>query len=166
MPVNLSTWPLYRDSVLDIERSSFAPSIADDMEDFERLLRVREAIMIVARLITRKGVVGYVAGAALEAFSDIPGVKSDSSFGRGNTLYVESLAVLPSVRGQGIGGTLLRGLLSHTRTRGLTRVVAHVETASACHLGLAVAKGTVFDDWYGTGQSFQYVEFTVPLEGS
>jgi ribosomal protein S18 acetylase RimI-like enzyme len=154
--VSSSTWSQLRGDILEIENASFPPSLADSGENLRKIVDSPTGIFIVLELLGK--VAGYAAADLLECFPDIPGIGTDSHFGQKDTIYVDSVAVLPHSRGRGFGMCLMRQCLEMALERGIRRATAHVQSGSGSRMKLAMNVLASFANWYGTGRTFDYVE--------
>jgi ribosomal protein S18 acetylase RimI-like enzyme len=156
--VSSSTWIQVRGDVLHIEKASFPSSLADSEEHLRKIVDSPTGIFFVLSLRSSKKVEGYAAADLLECFSDIPGIDTDAHFGQKDTVYVDSIAVLPSLTGRGFGMRLLRQCLEIAFRRGIRRATAHVQSGSESRMKLSMNVLGCFPNWYGTGRTFDYIE--------
>lgn len=159
--VTPSMWNAVRADILKIEDASFPSSLADDEKDLRRVADSPTGIFLVLIFPPSSKVLGYIAADLLERFPDIPGTVSDPHFNKGNTIYLESVAVHPAWRGRGLGTALTRECLRRVSQRDIERVTAHIESGSVNQLGLRARVLKSFENWYGTGRTFDYVEFPI-----
>jgi ribosomal protein S18 acetylase RimI-like enzyme len=159
--VTPSIWNGLRSDILKIEHESFSSSLADSEKDLRKLVDSPTGIFLALSLPPSYGVIGYIAADLLETFSNIPGATDDPHFGKRDTIYVASVAVLPNWRGRGFGTALMRECLQVASQKGIERVTTHIETGSVTRTGLAVKVLNSFRDWYGTGRTFDYVEIVM-----
>lgn len=150
-----------RADILKIEDESFPPSLADSEKDLRRVADSPTGIFFALSLPPSPRVLGYIAADLLENFPDIPGAASDPHFKKGNTIYLKSVAVHPDWRGRGLGTTLIRECLRLVSQKGIERVTAHIESGSVSRIGLGARVLKSFENWYGTGRTFDYVEFPI-----
>lgn len=135
-----------------IEEVAFPESIRDTTSYIREFATLPKAVFVVAKV---KGtVVGYAAGAQLESFEEVPGVKQDPHFGLKDTFYLESVAVLPEYQGKGIGKQLIRSIMLGARKNGYQYISAHMKEGFAERWkGVPLAQ---FDNYYDTGETFEY----------
>ena len=152
-------WSRFADQILRIEARSFPLSLRDSRSDLKRLIESPTSIGLGVSSGDSEILLGYIAGDLLESFRAVPGVASDPHFGKRDTLYIESLAVDSPARHQGVGIALTRAFLNSAKKNGFTRVTAHVETGSLQKTPFSHRVHKTFDNWYGTGRRFDYVEF-------
>jgi ribosomal protein S18 acetylase RimI-like enzyme len=126
--VSKDEWDQYRSEIIQIE--NVFPSTLRDTESYLRsILDFDKPIFLVARIDGRP--VGYLAGAALESFSEIPGVKQDPHCGMKDTIYLESHAVLEEFQSRGIGKFLMRNFVLRARQLDYQYIAAHVKQGFA-----------------------------------
>ena len=152
-------WPGVEKSIFAIERESFPPSIRERNETLRREALSPSSVVLAARPRGEDGVVGYLLADKLEKYARVPGVKADPAFGRGDTLYITSVAVDPAWRGRGLGGALHRRALAWARRHGFKRAAAHLRQGAAGKLRVDHRVLDTFKDWYGTGETYDYVVF-------
>lgn len=145
--------------MIDLETRSFSSSLRDSPQALRRIVESPTSIALGLTVRASGLLVGYVAGDLLELFPNIPGINSDPHYGRRDTSYIESLAVTPQWRHQGYGTALVRSFLAQTLEAGLKRTTAHIASWSLGKIGFRFHVLASFDNWYGTGQTFDYVEF-------
>lgn len=159
--VTPSIWNYLRSDILKIEYESFPSSLADSENDLHKLVDSPTGIFLALSLPSPYRVIGYIAADLLECFSDIPGATADPHFGKRDTIYVASVAVLPNWRGRGFGTALMRECLQVALRKGIERFTAHIQTGAVTRTGLAMNVLKSFTDWYGTGRTFDYVEILI-----
>lgn len=159
--VTPSIWNALQSEILKIEDESFPPSLADSEKDLCMVVYSPTGIFLVLSLTHSHKVIGYIAADLLENFPDIPGTDSDPQFKKGNTVYIESVAVHSDWRGCGLGSILIRECLRLVSQKGIERVTAHIESGSVSRIGLGARVLKSFENWYGTGRTFDYVEFPI-----
>ena len=151
-------WSLSAAQILEIEQSSFSSSLRDSRETLRRLIQSPTGVALGLNDRTSGRLVGYIAGDLLELFSSVPGILSDPHYGRHDSLYIESLALNSRWRHEGHGTALTRNFLKAASKKGFRRCTAHIESNSLHKLKLRFRKLGSYDNWYGTGQTFEYVE--------
>lgn len=158
--VTPATWNALHAGILEIEQRSFPPSIQDSADDLRRIASSPTGIILATQLSSEpRTVVGYAAADVLEHFAAIPGIASDPHFKKGDSVYLESVAVHPDWRGRRIGSALIAELLRFAALRGFLRATAHVASGRASHLiGSNPHVLASFENWYDTGRRFDYVE--------
>jgi len=161
--VTPSLWNDLRSDILKIECASFPPSLADNDKDLQKLANSSSGIFLILTLPSPFRAIGYIAADLLEYFADIPGIAADPHFGQRDTIYVESVAVLPAWRGRGFGTALMRKCIQVAVQKGMHRVTAHVHSGSVIRTGFAIKAVKSFRDWYGTGNTFDYVEILMDV---
>lgn len=144
-------WGEVKEDIMRIEQV-FPNNIRDTEQFYETTVALKSAIFLVAKV--DQEVVGYVIGAALENFKQIPGIKQDPYFGIGNTIYLESIAVASDYQGQGIGKHLRRHFILMAKKKGFSYIASHVpEGCSERWNGICLQ---LFPDWFGTGVPYEY----------
>jgi GNAT superfamily N-acetyltransferase len=159
--VTSDNWPRLRSKIVAIERVSFVQSIRDNPKTLAALAQSSSSIFLALQIALSQDPIGYVAADVLEKFADIPNVSLDINFGRRNTIYIASVAILPEWRHRGFGIALQRECLRRASARGLTRATAHIERGALRRMGLKGRSLSRFRNWYGTGRTFEYVELPV-----
>jgi len=157
-----STWNALRSEILKIEDKSFPPTLADSEKDLRRVADSPTGIFLALCSPSSPRVLGYIAADLLEKFPNIPGTASDPHFKKRDTIYLKSVAVHPDWRGRGLSITLIRECLRLVSERGIKRATAHIESGSLSRIGLVGRILKSFENWYGTGRTFDYVE--LPIE--
>ncbi len=138
-------------SIMNLE-SVFPPELMDPPSYLKSISEQQNAIFLVAKMEGK--IVGYIVGGELERFGDISGVKEDAHFGIGDTVYAESIAVLPDYQGKGIGRHLLRAFLLRAHRKKFRYVAAHAPEGYAEKWG-----GTLFrqvGNYYGSNRTYEY----------
>jgi len=153
-----SSWTRVNDDILAIEVESFPESIQDSADYLAGLHASPTAIFLGVRVPLVSRIVGYLAADRLERFADIPGIGDDSHFGRRDTMYIASVAVALQWRRRGLGVLLQRDCIDRARSMGLQRTTAHIHHGALQKLETGGRVIRSFSDWYGTGQTFDYVE--------
>lgn len=156
--VTSAKWTAIKADIRNIEQVSFPPPIRDTPEYLFGLVKSPTSIFL-AMEIGDSMVVGYIAADVLEKFSNVPGIKSDPDFNKRTTIYIESVAVLPHWRKQGLGIALETQCITRAHERGFNRVTAHIQRGVSEKMGMNVKVLRTFKNWYGTGRTFDYVEF-------
>ena len=151
-------WSELRADLLEIESASFPPSLADTEEHLRKIIDSPTGIFFILRALGSTKVAGYAAADLLERFADIPGISTDRHFGQKDTVYIDSIAVLPYSRGRGFGMLLIRQCFEMALRRGIRRATAHIQSGSGKRMKLSMNVIGSFPNWYGTGRTFDYVE--------
>ncbi|MBT6337439.1 GNAT family N-acetyltransferase, partial [Candidatus Woesearchaeota archaeon] len=162
-------WEEDKDVIMDIETRSFPEEMQQDEEDLESTF-AREGS--VGFIIYENNIpVGYTVGAPLEYYDgeedymDLREVngEEDEDFGRGNTIYRESTAVLPDFRGRGYGHKMLSEFSKRIEEKGYTKIKAHVRRSGGYSAFLQRNGAKVLEaeeDWLA-GETFDYLEMGV-----
>lgn len=146
------------ESVVSIEEESFPPSIRDTTSYLIKLAESPLELFLVARVLPSKRIIGYLAAERLELFDDVPGVRDDSHFGLGDSVYLASVAVTQDHRHQGVGIAMEKECLTLSRAGTFVRVTAHVADGSLSRMRLNGRVIRSFDNWYSTGHEYDYIE--------
>jgi len=165
LEVRPETWTRqFEQEIMKIEQV-FPVSLRDTAAYLKWISELEDSVFLVAKM--NDSIVGYVAGAGLEQFGDIPGTKQDPHFGVGDTVYLESFAVLGDYQGKGIGRQLIKAFLLRTKKKNFRFVSGHMHEGFAQRWrGISLQQ---FQDYYQTGQVFEYfrreLEFGTWAEG-
>jgi len=109
-------------AIVEIERNSFGDPWSEGT--FRDLLRLRQAIFLVATEGSPESVCGYVIAAAVADEGE-----------------VLNLAVAPQARRRGLGGRLLDAGLAMIRERGAREVFLEVRESNAAAIALYTSRG-------------------------
>jgi predicted N-acetyltransferase YhbS len=112
--------------VMKIENESFTKSEKQTKEDLLETIKCKDHIGIIATNWHGKPL-GYVLGAPIEIYDDSD-LKKDSHYGRHDTFYGESLAVVSEERKKGIGSLLFATMLLMARKKGYERYTSFAHT--------------------------------------
>jgi ribosomal protein S18 acetylase RimI-like enzyme len=151
--ISVSDWTdAFDKQITHIEEEAFPHTLGDTRHYLRKLVDLPGAVFIAAKV---KGtIVGYAAGAKLENFGEVPGVKQDPHFDLEDTFYLESMAVLSEYQGKGIGKHLFSSIALRTRKNGFQYIAGHMKEGFAERWrGVPLAQ---FDNYYGTGETFEY----------
>jgi ribosomal protein S18 acetylase RimI-like enzyme len=154
------------DKVVQIEESSFPPSIRDSASYLIKLAESPLQLFLIARIRPSDEIVGYLAAERLELFDDVPGVKEDPNFSLGDSVYLASVAIAEPYRHQGIGITMERACMSLAHRGEFARVTAHVAHDALKRMGLRGHVIRTFPNWYQTGQPYDYIELSLERKGA
>jgi len=162
-------WEEYKQRILEIEEI-FDPKLREEPETIKAFFDDPQAIVLVAEIGTN--VVGCLYAAPIESnlflrglgptkeyktFSDF--LKRDSNFGKCNTMYESSLAVLSRYEGRGIGTALDRELARVAKDDGYKFITAHNAPDASLHIAekLGWKKVEECKNWFGTGEDYCYM---------
>ena len=157
--VTHSVWDDLKEDIIEIEEESFSSTLCDSKDDLLKLVDSPTNIFLVLRIPSVSKVVGYIAADLLEEFADVPGITSDPYFKQGKTMYIVSVAIHPDWRRRGFGIALQEECLRWASRKGFERATAHIESGAASRMGLGARVLTSFENWYGTGRTFEYIEY-------
>jgi ribosomal protein S18 acetylase RimI-like enzyme len=155
--VTAETWPSFRNGILLLEHCSFPPSIRDSEESLRELAHSKTGVFIACYSQEQAQVAGYCCGDRLNKFDDIPGVSTDLHRHATTSFYMSSVAVDPSWRKLGIGLALERQCIARARQRDYTRITAHVRHGLATKISRDASILSSYDNWYDTGEKYDYV---------
>ena len=133
--------------------SSFPRDLRDTSDYYKWISQQNRAILLVVKIRGGK-TVGYIVGAELEKFGNLPGVRQDSHFGLRDTVYAESIALLREYRGKGIGRRLIKAFLLRARRTKFRYFSAHARRGFAERLGGTIIWHT--RNYYGTHLEYEY----------
>ncbi len=156
--VNCATWDSMRADILKMESESFPDSLADSEDTLHSLATSPTAIFLAFTSANSEKTIGYIAGDLMENFSDIPGILTDPNFGKRNSIYFLTDAIIPEYRGHGLGEMLVRRGLKAALQRGIKRATGHIDHTTVNNFGVTNHILESFTNWYGTGRSFYYIE--------
>lgn len=157
-------WSGLRGDILKIEEESFCSALADSEEGLFAVVNSATGIFLALTVPSPHRVIGYIAGDLLENFSGIAGITSDSHFEMRDTIYLASVAILPSWQRRGLATSLMRECMRIASERGIGRATAHIESGSVGRIGLQITVLGSFENWYGTGRTFDYVEILMEAQ--
>lgn len=157
-----SLWRTVQRDIFAIENESFPPSIREWNEALRKAALSPSSLVLAGKVSRGNSVVGYLLADRLESYGDVPGTKEDPHFGLHDTLYITSVAVHPKWRGKGLGTALQREARAWAGRQGYKRVAAHLRQGVATKLSAFYETYGSFDNWYDTGEAYDYVVF--PLQ--
>ena len=149
--------------VVNIEEISFPPTIRDSPSYLVKLAESSLQLFLLASVQPNQEIVGYLAAERLELFDDVPGIRGDSHFGLGDSIYLASVAVLDPYRHNGIAIAMTKTCISLAREQQFKRVTAHVREGSLQRMQLPGRVIRSFPDWYQLGVTYDYIELPVNL---
>jgi ribosomal protein S18 acetylase RimI-like enzyme len=155
--VTEKTWQNFQNGILELECESFAASIRDTPNSLMGVAYSETSVFIACYYREQSHVVGYVCGDRLSQFADIPGVAADLRRQATNSFYLSSVAVHASWRGLGIGKALQQSCIVKVQQKGYTRVTAHVRHGVAIKITDRPCVLSSYNNWYGTGEKYDYV---------
>ncbi len=117
-------WEKIKDEIIKIEESSFEPEVRQDEDDIGETFTYEDSICLIAK--NEEDIVGYIMGAPADFYEYLD---------EGNdTLYIESLAVLPKYRRRGIGTELKKKFIEEAKKRGYRRIVSHATSKEVINI--------------------------------
>lgn len=151
LTVDKSNWDQLRAALLKIEEI-FPNTLRDTEESLAAIMGYDRSIFLAVKV--SDSVVGYIAGASLESFGQIPGVRQDPHFGVKDTIYLHSHGVIEKFQKQGIGKYLMRCFTLRAKALNFVYMSAHVRKGFATKWrGTSLRE---FPNWFGTGKTFEY----------
>jgi ribosomal protein S18 acetylase RimI-like enzyme len=107
-------------SIWEIEKRAFSPNERLTKSFLDKLANSPEAIFI-----QDKQKHGYLLGRPLEAEWRKQFRKKDENYGKCNTIYLRSIAVLPKYQDKGIGKQMFKQFITAARKEGFERISLH-----------------------------------------
>jgi len=142
------------ETLMAIENASFAEGARQSKEELLRTAGDKSRVGILALSDTGTPI-GYVIGSPLENYD----YTEDAQKSKNNTIYCESIAVMPEERGKGIGTTLYATFLLEARKKGFERETDH---AYKGRIGFREKFSPKIlqelENWYDDGQNATYSE--------
>jgi ribosomal protein S18 acetylase RimI-like enzyme len=159
--ITSTNWSAFAKDILEIEQRSFPTSIRDSEQSLHQLVNSPSSIFLAGLTNTTPRVAGYIAGDSLDKFRNLPGVRTDVHLEDKSTIYISSLAVYPLWRNYGLATSLLKEFLMQASENGMVRATAHMRRGRAKKFGVHAEVISSFPNWFGTGHTFEYSEFSV-----
>ena len=123
-------WKNIKDKVNEIEKNTFEKELQYEDIDFETF-KNKKAINLL--LFNDDRVVGYLMSSRLE--DDIR-CNKDVHYGKFDTYYLESIAIIPKYQGKGLGKKLFSKFLGLVKQKGCRRVLLDAASDSMEKLAL------------------------------
>ncbi|MFA6253724.1 MAG: GNAT family N-acetyltransferase [Candidatus Paceibacterota bacterium] len=148
------------EEIKEIDKQVFTAEMALPAEIVDAYLANPRSILTVLK--DREGhLVGYVVADPLEnAFNDLLAHDNEIEL-LPNTVYVESIAILPKYRSLKNLNSLLKESISRAREQGYQAITMHTRTTNGLSNALQKRWGAEFkrriDNWYGLGEPFDYL---------
>jgi ribosomal protein S18 acetylase RimI-like enzyme len=125
------------ETIWQIEKEAFNPEERSRKEFLERLIKNKNTILVYNKN-------GYAIGRELEW-----DFVNDKNFGKENTFYLISIAVVPNHQGEHIGDKLLKQFEIEARKRGYRRLTLHTNNKHMIRLavrsGFRIIKSNIID---------------------
>ena len=118
-------------SIWEIEKKAFSPNERLIKSFLSKLANSSKAI-----LIQDKQKYGYLLGRPLEAEWRKQFRKKDENYGKCNTIYLRSIAVLPKYQDRSIGKQMLKQFITTARKEGFKRISLHTANSKLRWLAL------------------------------
>ena len=154
-----SDWPTIAAGIAELENEAFDENIRETTEELGVVAKRGGGICLLASIGQR--VAGYALAAPMETFLDIRGVDNDMRAAANAATYLTSVAVKKAYRGQGLGVILQARCVAISAEEGRPHLAAHIRTSSIPRHPLVSAVNDTYPDWYGTGQSYSYVDLSL-----
>jgi GNAT superfamily N-acetyltransferase len=150
--VSPEDWPEIKNKILEVEEV-FPESLRQDEGDIANTFLDPASILVVIKDGGR--IIGYAMGGPLEDYDYIEGVKKDANYGRKNTVYLESIALLSEYQGRGLGRELRHKFEEISRQRGYEYISGHIIAKAIADREDYVIL-TEFENWQDSGEDFVY----------
>ena len=140
-----------------LETSVFPEYMQEDEEELEEIFEDKDSIGLL--LEENKKPIGYAVALPLEN-CEVYDIESDPQFENYNTLYLESIAVLPEYQGKGCGSKLFNGLSKIAKEKGYKRITLHARKENGFSKIIQGKNGRVletYEEWLGD-EEFDYLE--------
>lgn len=159
--VGPAEWYRMAPDVHRLELDSFRSSIRDSTRFYSTLLVDSNALFLALKSRETGAVIGFLIAGSLESFAHVPGLTNDPHFGRGDSLYIASIAIDRHWRNRGLGIALQRQFFIRAKKRGFSRALAHLRKGVLAKLGVPSRVLGLHPNWYNTRIAFELVEFTI-----
>jgi len=149
-------WKDIKQSIMKIENSAFEREVRQDEYDIESTFIDEKSICLIVKDKESKEIVAYTMSSPLE---DYYFLFFDSHYGKYNSLYLESIAVLPKYQGKGIGKLLIENLIEKARKRKYKRITLHATNEIITHIceKYGFRKVKYYNKWVGNRDAW-YME--------
>ena len=102
-------------------------------------------------------IIGYIIGVPLEVLSQEPWARSDTNFGKQNTLYTYAFVIQSKYKGNGYAKMLKRVYLNWVKKQdGIVYITGHVKRGVASNFAGKIKIIDSTENWQGTGKTFEY----------
>jgi ribosomal protein S18 acetylase RimI-like enzyme len=102
--------------IWDIEKRAFSPCDRSRKDFLERLMNNKKTILVYNKL-------GYAIGRELEWTERK--LNHDNNYGKNNTLYLISIAVMPEKQNKNLGKKLLKQFIKKAKSKKFKRITLH-----------------------------------------
>ena|SRR3989338_1184566 len=148
-----SDWNKIKKHVMSIEKSAFEEDMrfVEKHGDFEPFL-IEESVNLIA--LDGKKYIGYLMSSRLE---DDSRYRKDGHFGKFDTVSLDSIAIVPSYQGRGVGKKLFKAFLGKVAAK---RIVLDATSPGMERLALSEGFRKVkhFKSWEGKRSSWLMVK--------
>lgn len=144
-------WDDVKNEIMMIEHQ-FSDNLRDSEEDLRSILDYDDNVFLLLKKNDK--IIGYAAGARLEKFQEIHGIKEDSHYGLDDTFYLESWIVEKNFRSTGLGTHLLNHLFLRVKSKKILYLSGHFADDYGEKLG-GIQQMT-FSEWYETNKRYKY----------
>jgi len=124
-------WERIKECITKIENSAFEEEVRQDEEDLGQTFTYKKSVCLIAVHKNRKRIVGYIMGAPLDWYAYL---EDDDHYGKNDSFYIESTAVLPEYQGKGVGKILKEALIEEVRKKGYKRITSHATNEIIKHI--------------------------------
>ena len=121
-------WEGIKREIIKIENSAFEEEARQDEDDIEETFTYDKSICLVA--VDEGLIVGYTMGAPLDWYLFL---EDDPHYGKGDSFYIESTAVLPEYQEKGIGKVMKKALIDEVKKE-YSRITCHATNEIIKHL--------------------------------
>ena len=149
-------WKKIKEHIMKIENSAFEEEVRQDEDDIESTFTDEKSICLIVKDKKSKKIVAYTMSSPLE---DYEFLRFDPHYGKYDTLYIESTAVLPNYQGKGIGKLLKEVLIEEAKRRGYKRITTRATNEIIVHINekYGFRKVKYFKEWVGNRDAW-YME--------
>lgn len=165
--MDASDWGTLKDWLFELDRECFGLTLGKFDGFYSDMLRSRRLLWIGGFSENDLEFLGHIMGIPLEENADDPHLKlqelDPANLGKGNTMYIETMAVFERFRNQGLGTKLYENLALSAKERGFKRIAGHFDPRTS--LNIVMKNSIVQVDnvkpihhyFYGNGRRFDYV---------
>lgn len=161
MKCEFAKWKQDKDQILQVENACFPKNMASDEDDLADTFKDRKSLCLVLK--DKDEIIGYISSAPLEkrSYKDYDGVKQDANYKKHNTLYVESIAIIPRYRGIKSLYLLFQTFINEAKKQNYKFLTHHTRTdndlADVVMKKLNAELVSKHHNWFGWGETFQYI---------
>lgn len=154
-------WPIHGRQILRIEQATLPPAMQATESQLRYAFRARRRLGLL--LYHYDQPVGYVLGIPLESPRCLydPAKDPIEFYGRRDTVYIQSIGIVPAYRGAGGFQYLIAEFGRQCRQMGYKNCVAHVRhsngVAAFARRRMRFEQLAIFENWQNTGERFDYM---------